>query len=157
MTDTLGEGPVQETDSIFQSLLAATNRATTRAKYISWTKGLSKTLAQLQAGHAVRLSAVPATGVPATTNDAPPQFSSLVTDPKMQGILANRWQECVRCLDASAPLAATVMMGGILEGLLLARINALSDKRPVFTASTAPKDKAGAALKAERVGAEELH
>jgi hypothetical protein len=59
----------------------------------------------------------------------------------MQGILSKRWQECVICVKAGAPLAATVMMGGILEGLLLAKINQLADKSPVFTAIAAPKDK----------------
>jgi hypothetical protein len=39
------------------------------------------------------------------------------------------------------PLAASVMMGGLLEGLLLARVNSYSDKTPIFTAATSPKDK----------------
>src|SRR5207248_2621685 len=40
----------------------------------------------------------------------------------------------------------TVMMGGILEGLLLARINQLPNQGPVHTATAAPKDKAGKTL-----------
>jgi conjugative transfer signal peptidase TraF len=126
LVEALGEDCVQEVDSSYQALLAASNRATTRARYLLWAKGIGKSLSQLQATQAVRLSAVPAASLPPTTNDTPPQFSSLVADAKMQTILENRWQECVRCLDANAPLAATVMMGGILEGLLLARINALT-------------------------------
>jgi len=59
----------------------------------------------------------------------------------MQKILANRWNECVKCVNADAPLAATVMMGGLLEALLLARVNQLSDKKPVFNAKSAPKDR----------------
>jgi len=152
LAETLGEGGVQEVDTTYQLLLAASNRATTRAKYLLWTKGLSKSLAQLQASHAVPLSAIPSASPPSVTNDALPQFFPLVADVNMQSILANRWRECVQCLDADAPLAATVMMGGILEGLLLARINALKDKRPVFTASTAPKDKIGATLKLNEWG-----
>ena len=100
----------------------------------------------------VRLSASTASTSATATNDASPSFSALVADPRMQTILENRWQECVRCLDANAPLAATVMMGGILEGLLLAKINALADKSPVFKASTAPKDKSGITLKLNEWG-----
>ena len=35
------------------------------------------------------------------------------------------------------------MMGGLLEALLLARVNRESDKKPIFTARAAPKDKKG--------------
>ncbi len=152
LMDALGQDDVQEVDSSYQALLTASNRATTRARCLSWAKRLGKSLSQLQATQAVRLSAMPSASLPSATNDAPPQFSSLVADSKMQAILENRWQECVRCLDANAPLAATVMIGGILEGLLLARINALTDKSPVFKASTAPKDKSGATLKLNEWG-----
>src|SRR6266511_2313693 len=71
-----------------------------------------------------------------------PDFSSLITDPQMQQILRRRWLECIDCISAGAPLAATVMMGGLLEALLLARINHEKNKAAVFKASTAPKDKA---------------
>jgi hypothetical protein len=52
----------------------------------------------------------------------------------------------VICVNSGAPLAATVMMGGILEGLLLAKINQLPNQAPVFTATAAPRDKAGKTL-----------
>jgi hypothetical protein len=58
----------------------------------------------------------------------------------MQEVLTRRWQECVACLAASAPLAAVVMMGGLLESLFLARVNREPNKKSVFTASSAPKD-----------------
>lgn len=45
------------------------------------------------------------------------------------------------CVSANAPLAATVMMGGLLEALLLARVNQLKDKKPVFSAASTPKDR----------------
>src|SRR5262249_20868734 len=45
-----------------------------------------------------------------------------------------------------APLAATVMMGGILEGLLLAKMNQMANMAPAFTAAAAPRDKAGKTL-----------
>ena len=64
----------------------------------------------------------------------------------MKAILTRRWQECGFCLGAKAPLAATVMMGGLLEGLLMARVNSLADRSPVFTAKAAPRDKQGKTL-----------
>jgi hypothetical protein len=58
------------------------------------------------------------------------------------------WNERIACVSHDLPLAATVMMGGILEALLIARINKLSDQSPVFKAKSAPKDKTtGAVLK----------
>jgi hypothetical protein len=98
----------------------------------------------LQADHVILLSKAPTASAPAAaTTDTPPQFTPLISDPKMQAILQKRWQECVVCIRSGAPLAATVMMGGILEGLLLARINQISNKAPVFTATAAPRDQAG--------------
>ena len=61
----------------------------------------------------------------------------------MKAILERRWVECTKCIGAGAPLAATVMMGGLLEGLLLARVNREPKKTQIFTASAAPKDKQG--------------
>ena len=61
----------------------------------------------------------------------------------MQGILNNRWTECVRCVGCNAPLAATVMMGGLLEAVLLARVNRETNKAPIFTAKGAARDHLG--------------
>jgi hypothetical protein len=61
----------------------------------------------------------------------------------MKKILEDRWAEIATCVTAKTPLAATVMMGGLLEGVLYARIDKLADKKPVFTAAAAPKDKLG--------------
>lgn len=74
------------------------------------------------------------------TPDAAPKFDPLVSDPRMQAILTRRWQECGICVKSGAPLAATVMMGGLLEGLLLAKINQLPNKSPVFSAASTPID-----------------
>ncbi len=62
----------------------------------------------------------------------------------MKAILESRWAECTACIAANAPLAATVMMGGLLEGLLLARVNSAPNKPAkdrIFRATAAPKDK----------------
>jgi hypothetical protein len=37
-------------------------------------------------------------------------------------------------------MAATVMMGGLLESLFLARVNREPNQKPIFTANAAPKD-----------------
>lgn len=78
---------------------------------------------------------------PVVTSDTPPSFSTLSGDQEMQQLLVNRWNECVGCVKNDLPLSATVMIGGLLEGLILARIDALADKSPVFTAVSAPKEK----------------
>ena len=44
-------------------------------------------------------------------------------------------------MDADAHLAATVMMGALLEALILARANRLTDLTPLFKLRTCPKDK----------------
>ena len=64
----------------------------------------------------------------------------------MKAILTKRWIECVNCISSGAPLAATVMIGGLLEGLLLARINKEPNKAPIFTAASTPKDQLGKSL-----------
>jgi hypothetical protein len=61
----------------------------------------------------------------------------------MLGILERRWAETLACQRVGADLAATVMLGGLLEALFLVRINRLTSLAPVFTAAAAPKDKAG--------------
>src|SRR5690606_36537360 len=77
----------------------------------------------------------------ARSSDAPPDFTPLVPDARMQGILVRRWRECSTCVNSGAALAAIVMMGGLLEGLLLARIHRETDRHRLVTASTAPKDR----------------
>jgi hypothetical protein len=143
----LGEDQLKSADDLFRLLLACAGRATLRTKYLDVIKQARKKLGALLADHAILLSRDPSTpGALAATTDNAPQFSPLISDPKMQAILKERWQECVICVKSGAPLAATVMMGGILEGLLLARILQLPNMAPVFTAKLSPKDKAGKTL-----------
>jgi hypothetical protein len=130
-------------DSQHRKLLEGTARSTLRGKYDEITKAIKKLLTGLQADHVVELATPPPAAPPAlgATVDPPPAFTPLITDAKMQAILQSRWQECVICVKHGASLGATVMMGGLLEGLLLARINQLTVKAPVFTAAAAPKDR----------------
>jgi hypothetical protein len=89
---------------------------------------------------------LPAVQPAVLTADTPPSFTTTSVDPELQQLLTNRWNECIGCLEHGLPLAATVMMGGLLEGLFLVRIESLKDKSPVFTASSAPKDRTGKTL-----------
>jgi hypothetical protein len=74
-------------------------------------------------------------GIPSTkVDDKVPDFSPLISDPTMQDILKRRWAECILCFKSGALLSATVVMGGLVEGLLLARVNTESDKSPIYTA-----------------------
>jgi hypothetical protein len=151
MAAVLGEHQMKSLDEGYRFLIAASGRATLRSKYLAALKFGERLLKRIQADHVLALSA-PAQPV-AASSDVPPAFAPLVVDPRMQKILQKRWSECTACVNAGAPLAAIVMMGGLLEGLLLARINQLTDKSPVFKAASAPKDnRTGATLKLNEWG-----
>jgi hypothetical protein len=139
----LSQDDLAETDEEYKALLNATSRAAARTTYDA---NLGRIRTHLIASRGTVLMPPPPAAI-APTTDAPPSFARLVADPAMQSILARRWVECARCLAAPAPLAATVMMGGLLEGLLLAKINSQPNTAPVFRATAAPKDrKTGNAL-----------
>jgi hypothetical protein len=113
--------------------LALSDQNTTRAKYFELLKALKTNIVKL------RSSGV----LVAQATYLQPQFGSLISDARMLKILERRWSETLACMRANADLAATVMLGGLLEALFLARINALSNQTSVFTATKAPRDKAG--------------
>jgi len=136
---TLGDDHLKPVDDLYRSLIGATGKATLRTRYITTIKDIKKKLAALQTDHVLAL-ATPFSPAPASTPDTAPKFDPLISDPNMQTILTRRWAECSVCVNSGAPLAATVMMGGLLEGLLLAKVNQLSDKTPVFGAAAAPVD-----------------
>lgn len=120
-------------DQSYQTILHATERDAAKSTYI---RAVNKAKETLIKSRSEILLATKST----QTTDAPPEFSSLASDPTMQAILVRRWEECVRCLTAGAPLAATVMMGGLLEALFVSRVNKLSDKRKLFASSVVPVD-----------------
>ena len=142
----LGVDALKRIEDEYRDLLAASARSTLRSKYTDIIKGIRKLLTGLQTDHVLALSKASVVTILAATADTPPQFTPLISDLKMQTILQKRWQECVICVKSGAPPGATVMMGGILEGLLLARINQLPNQAPVHTAAAAPRDKAGKTL-----------
>jgi hypothetical protein len=61
--------------------------------------------------------------------------------PNLENAISSRWLEAQRCQQSDCFIAAIVLMGSILEGLLLAR--ALMSPADAFRASSAPKDKDG--------------
>jgi hypothetical protein len=123
-------------DRGFAVLLEYSDQNTTRQKYIEHLAALKSDLVKLRSR-----------SVLASPTSAPPlpDFARLISDPVMLTILKRRWAETLACLEVNAHLAATVMMGGLLEATLLARVNRLTDLKPVFTARSAPKDNSGKA------------
>lgn len=127
-------------DAIYKFLLDSSEKAASRNLFDGSLKKLKIALVGIR-GYTL---APPST--PKQTTDQPPDFSKLVVDTKMRDVIENRWVECTRCISANAPLSATVMMGGLLEALLLGRINKETNKAPIFTAKSVPKDPAGKGL-----------
>lgn len=122
-------------DHLYTDLLKACDRSTAAKLYDKILKALAGGLTKIK-GDVVQV----ATQGVKSTIETPPNFSSFTSDIQMQTILNNRWAECHRCILGEAPLAATVMMGGFLESLLLARINMEADKSKIFKAKGAPKE-----------------
>lgn len=124
-------------DEEFRQLLEFAGRATKRERYQRQFRNLRRALVELRSQVIDPTNFISEGGV----GEQPPDFSRLVPDPKMQAILTRRWEETKICLNSGAHLAATVMMGALLEALLLARINQTADLKDVFTAKFAPRDK----------------
>lgn len=124
---------VSAADYPYRAILNATDRSATKATYAAAVRRAKDALIAAR-NHAL----VPA---PTTrTGDSAPGFGPLAADHQMQAILNRRWEECARCLHASAPLAATVMMGGLLEALFVSRANKLSDRSALFRSPATPID-----------------
>lgn len=54
--------------------------------------------------------------------EAAPDFERLIADASLAEILGFRWEEAQRCVQAGAYLSAVIMMGSILEGTLLYKV-----------------------------------
>jgi hypothetical protein len=120
-------------DNSYREILETSERHGARSRYLSTLTHLRQALIKL------RTECISTPPI-ANTSDQAPDFSPLVVDAAMQSILISRWDECTICVKARASLAAIVMMGGLLEAILLARINREKDKAPIFTAKSAPKN-----------------
>jgi len=131
---------IRDLDTAYRGLLDATDRATSRKHYVELLSEISKLLVALRAEAIAVVPEVSGEMVPS------PDFGKLIADVGMQTILQRRWRETQLCKNADAHLAATVMMGALLEAILLARLNSLSDKSLAFTARSAPRDRSGKVL-----------
>lgn len=119
-------------DEAFRTILDATEKNSTKKVYFEAMTAAKAALIELR-GQAV-------IGDDDPSDSVAPDFSPLATDVAMQNILTRRWNECRRCIVAQAPLAAIVMMGGLLEALFVARANRLVDKSALFKAKATPID-----------------
>ncbi len=142
LTPICGESDLKDIDQRYREMLSWSSRAVLRSHYNTLLKTLKALLVEFRSQNMLKLATASS-----QTSDQPPAFTPLISDTRMQAILVGRWKECVDCINAGAPLAANVMMGGLLEALLLARIHRESNKTRVFAASGAPRDrKTGKAL-----------
>lgn len=122
---------LSQANAAYRAVLDATEKNSTKKTYLDAMAEAKSALVALRAQVIVGSAGV---------DEAAPDFSSLASDPEMQKILIRRWDECRRCLAAQAPLAAIVMMGGLLEALFVARANRSPDKSALFKAATSPID-----------------
>jgi hypothetical protein len=130
-------------DSAYRHLLEMTEQCAAKSTYLTELKAIKGSLIHLR-GNTVTIVERPVVPV----SDIPPDFASLSGDQFMTDILNRRWIECARCVKADVPLAAVVMMGGLLEALFVARANKLQgpEKAKIFHLKSTPVDKAKKAL-----------
>lgn len=138
LLNVLDEPALSGIDHLFNSILTLSDKLGTRKKFDKLFKEIKKSLTSLRAEKIAQLSSTPKIS---NSNDKPPNFLSLVGDKEMVLILEKRWDECIACVNANAPLAATVMMGGLLESLLLSKFLQHPDKKIIFKTKAVPKDK----------------
>ncbi|OGC04432.1 hypothetical protein A2276_08680 [candidate division WOR-1 bacterium RIFOXYA12_FULL_43_27] len=69
-----------------------------------------------------------------------PNFRMGVSDDGLAAILAFRWEEAQKCVKAEAHLSAVIMMGSILEGTLLYKVE--QNTTMACRATSSPKDRA---------------
>lgn len=128
------EESLELVDTKLKVILDATARSSAKTTYLGALKSAKDALTSLRG-----IALIPVPSSPSAL-EAPPDFGTLASDPVMKAILERRWNECQRCIRASAPLAATVMMGGLLEALFVARANLMTNKAPLFRAKATPMD-----------------
>lgn len=77
--------------------------------------------------------------------ETPPDLLRLVQDSSLAEILIFRWSEAQKCFQANAHLSAIIMMGSILEGVLLYKVE--NDREVACQTKSAPKNKASGVVK----------
>lgn len=131
-----GGAPNADLTSVDKSFTTVLNATEKKAAKTTYSGALTEAKAALIAVRAAALI-----GPAEPLDDLAPDFSPLVGNPEMRDILARRWAECAKCVNADAHLAAIVMMGGLLEALFVARANKMPDKTALISAKNAPKDQ----------------
>lgn len=134
LSTTLPEDAFEAVDRELKTVLEATARLSSKATYATSLKNAGKAVSDLRS--AALVPSKPA----ASVSEVSPDFTPLASDLVMKGILERRWGECQRCIQANAPLAAIVMMGGLLEALFVARANMMPNKNPLSRAKATPTD-----------------
>jgi hypothetical protein len=124
-------------DACFKIILDATAKYAAKVTYLNALKASKTALLKVRASALIAPVDFSATN----TDDVAPDFSPLAGNQQMRDILSRRWNECAKCVNADAHLAAVVMMGGLLEALFVARANKMVDKTPLTSATSAPRDK----------------
>lgn len=134
LVSSLPKDVLESLDDDYKTLLEYSDRKPTRDAVVKLLKDLQAKLVKNQ-------SHVLTTEKRGTSShQLIPNFSALISDQKMQAILQRRWKETELCIGANANLAATVMMGGLLEGLLLTKVNSFPDKSKLFKCKSVPVD-----------------
>ncbi|HEB54834.1 MAG TPA: hypothetical protein ENI98_00740 [Gammaproteobacteria bacterium] len=128
-------------DDLFRDLLEYSDRSTSRSRYLSNLKDLKSNIVQLR-------SHVLTSGVKSQLGSVEDNvdFSALISDRDMLRIIKRRWEESNACIAVDAHLAATVMLGALLEAILLARFNMVDDKSSIFKQKSVPRDRNGKPL-----------
>lgn len=129
---TADQALLEDANAAYRTILDATAKNSAKSTYLEAIDSAR------QAVIGLRSSIATATGTPLV--ETAPDFSPLVGDATMRGILERRWDECQKCLGAGANLAAIVMMGGLLEALFVARANKMTNKSALFKAKAMPLD-----------------
>lgn len=125
---------IADVNAYYRELLNCADGRALRTRYDKILKNLGAALAVLRRDLVSGMTQMPSGGTP----DEAPDFAKIASDPRMRDILRRRWVECSKCVASKAPLAATVMMGGMLESLLVARANLEKDKAKLFASDHVP-------------------
>lgn len=124
---------LSQIDSDYKSLLEWSSKSTSRFRYLGLLGSLKAKLIQLR-------SEIFSNSYKKIVPKNIPNLTKLVPNSDMRQIIYRRWRETEKCIEV-APLAATVMMGALLEALFLARINKLDNKSVIFRLKSTPLDK----------------
>jgi hypothetical protein len=88
--------------------------------------------------------------------EQPPAFDRLDADKATCDHLKDQWIETQCCVEHGIPLAAIIMMGSLLEGVLWSRARNHPDKAVVFQSKRAPRDNSGKTKDLDHWGLESL-